>query len=91
MENTLNIAGQIAAVWAKTENLDPDLSELRLQSSFDTGKAEWSGWQPPEPGTPKPASFFNIQVEGGGLPNGGGSIQFILPGSESRWRGNKDK
>lgn len=91
IENTLDIAGQIAALWAKTENLDPDLSELRLQTKFETGKAEWTGWQPPEPDTPKPATHFNVQLEGAKIPNGGGSFQFTLPGSGSKRKGNKGK
>lgn len=91
MESTLDIAGQLAAIWVKTENLDPDLSELRLQSSFETGKTEWTGWQPPEPGTPRPGTFFNVHAEGEDMPNGGGSFHFSLPGSGSRWQGNRAK
>jgi hypothetical protein len=91
IEHTLDIAGQIAAIWAKTENLDPDLSELRLQSMFETGKAEWTGWQPPEPDSPKPATHFKVQLEGGKIPNGGGSFQFTLPGSGPKRKGNRGK
>ncbi|KAL2064281.1 hypothetical protein VTL71DRAFT_4775 [Oculimacula yallundae] len=91
MQNTLDIAGQLAAIWAKEENLDPDLSELVLRSSFDTGKAEWTSWQAPEPGTPKPGAFFTVSAEGGDFPGGGASFQFSVPPSESRWRGNKGK
>ena len=40
MENALGIVWQIATLWAKTESLDPDLSELRLQTKYDTSKAE---------------------------------------------------
>jgi hypothetical protein len=91
VENTLDIAGQIAAIWAKTENLDPDLSEMKLQTSFDTAKAEWSGWQVPEPETPVPETSFKVQVEGGTIPNGGGSFQFLLPGIPAKRRGNRGK
>ena len=91
IENTLDIAGQIAARWMKTEILDPDLSELRLQTKFDTGKAEWTAWQQPEPETPVEATQFKVQVEGGAIPNGGGSFQFTLPGAKAKRRINKGK
>ncbi|KAH7354885.1 hypothetical protein BKA65DRAFT_548962 [Rhexocercosporidium sp. MPI-PUGE-AT-0058] len=91
MKNTLDVAGQIAAIWAKEEKLDPDLSELVLKSRFETGKAEWTGWQAPAPGTLKPGAFFTVSAEGGDMPAGGASIQSSLPGSESRWKGNKGK
>ncbi|PMD34166.1 hypothetical protein L207DRAFT_638717 [Hyaloscypha variabilis F] len=91
VENTLDIAGQIAAIWAKTETLDPDLSEMKLQASFDTGKAEWTGWQVPEPETPVPETSFKVQVEGGTIPNGGGSFQFSLPGVPAKRKGNRGR
>jgi hypothetical protein len=65
IENTLGIVWQIAALWAKTESLDPDLSELRLQTKYDTSKAEWTSWQTPEPDTPQAASNSKVQAEGG--------------------------
>jgi hypothetical protein len=84
MENMVDIAGQIAAVWAKTETLDPELTELTLQwrGPYEAGgQAEWTAWSPPLPDSPKPATHFSVCLSGGKLPPGGGSFDFALPGT----------
>ncbi|PVH77465.1 hypothetical protein DL98DRAFT_637566 [Cadophora sp. DSE1049] len=91
MENTLDIVGQIAAIWAKEENLDPDLSEMVLKSKIETGQAEWTAWQAPAPGTPKPGAFFTVTAEGGETATGARSFAFSIPPVEPRWTGNRDK
>lgn len=91
LEGALDVAVQLAGIWAKSEDLDSDLSEMALQSSHRTGKVEWTSWQPPSPDTPKPAAFFNVEVEGGNMPPGGGRFQFQVPGRGAKWRGNKGK
>jgi hypothetical protein len=62
IKNTLDIAGQLSAIWAKTEKLDPDLSELVLRTKSETGKAEWTIWQSPQSETPVSATYFGVQV-----------------------------
>jgi len=81
METTLGIAGQMAAIWAKTEELDPQLTELILLWSDKQEKVDWTGWQPPPPESPRAATHFTVTLAGGKLPAGGGSFHFTLPGT----------
>jgi hypothetical protein len=79
MQIILDIAGQLAGQWAKTENLDPNATELFLEWSKDHKQIEWGQCRLLPPDTPKADLHFNISLAGGQAPTKDGKYTILLP------------
>jgi pimeloyl-ACP methyl ester carboxylesterase len=73
-----NIAGQIAAMWNKDGERDPEKTELTIDWDKERNQVRGTPWMAPTSGPVKSPTQFTVNVTGPGLRFGGGNFAFTL-------------